>query len=89
MYDGIHLNDNVLWKVIGYGYNEEYVKNCLAQNKHNHATTTYYLAMKGYTSTPDLHKEQELQDKLNRLIWKAAKAEESEKTEMEANRKKE
>ena len=83
MYDGIHLNDNVLSKVISFGYNEEYVKNCLAQNKHNHATTTYYLAMKNYTSTPDLLKEQELQAKLNRLIWKAAKAEESEKAEQD------
>jgi hypothetical protein len=57
MYDGIHLNEDVLNKVISYGYNEEYVRNCLGQNKHNHATTTYYLAMKCFEPNPDLEKE--------------------------------
>jgi len=40
--------------------------------------------MKCFNPNPDLVKEQELQHKLNRLIWKAAKAEESEKAEQEA-----
>ena len=60
MYDGVHLNEGVIKKVVGYGYNEEYVKNCLSQNKHNHATTTYYLALKSFDEKPDLVKEKEL-----------------------------
>jgi diphthamide biosynthesis methyltransferase len=28
------------------GFNDMYVSNCLKENKHNHATTTYYLLVK-------------------------------------------
>jgi len=36
----------VLEKLIALGFKKEYVVKCINANKHNHATTTYYLLLK-------------------------------------------
>ena len=40
------FNQTVYEKLKGFGYDINYVKNCVSANKHNHATTTYYLTSK-------------------------------------------
>jgi hypothetical protein len=39
----------VLEHLDSFGFNLEYTKKCIEQNKHNHFTTSYYLMLKKYT----------------------------------------
>ncbi len=48
-------------KCVDYGYSYSKLKSALEEQKHNQLTTTYYLAMKCYSSNPDLKKENETQ----------------------------
>lgn len=55
----LHDNTTVYDKLKGFGYDVNYVKNCVSANKHNHATTTYYLlakAMRAKSNKSDLLK---------------------------------
>lgn len=77
MYECKHLNQEVIKRVVSYGFNADYVRNCLEQNKHNHVTTTYYLALKNNVQDDALQNKVN-QEKLNRLIKKAEKADKEE-----------
>ena len=44
----IPIDENVLASLKNYKMELEYVKKCLSANRHNNATTTYYLSMKKY-----------------------------------------
>lgn len=44
----IPIDENVLSSLKNYKMELEYVKKCLSANRHNNATTTYYLSMKKY-----------------------------------------
>lgn len=47
-YNRIPVDENVLQKLSGKGYDPQYVTKCVEANRHNDATTAYYLAMKQY-----------------------------------------
>ena len=67
----IMLDSIILKQVEQFGINQDYCKKCVEANKHNHATTTYYLLLKrhirnGGTSASDLSGEIFEQILLNR-----------------------
>jgi 5'-AMP-activated protein kinase catalytic alpha subunit len=44
----IPVNNFVLDKTVEYQFKKDYIVRSINQNKHNHATTTYYLLLKKY-----------------------------------------
>lgn len=44
-----HIDDEILSELEKYNFPKEYALNCLKMNKHNHATTTYYLLLEKKT----------------------------------------
>ena len=42
----IPVDENILAEVTKLGFESQYTKECLIANKHNSATTTYYLVLK-------------------------------------------
>jgi 5'-AMP-activated protein kinase catalytic alpha subunit len=42
----IPIDQNILKEAVRLGYDSEYTRECLLTNKHNAATTTYYLLLK-------------------------------------------
>ena len=65
------MNEEVLKKVVSFGIDEKYLRDSLKNNKHNHTTTSYFLALKGTGSSPELLRDKITQVKLNKLIKKA------------------
>lgn len=47
-FDKIPIDYKVLGQLEQFGFNLDYVKNCIEVNRHNHVTTTYYLLEKKY-----------------------------------------
>lgn len=45
-YNQIPIEPKILDMMKEYGFDSEYTQQCLDANKHNHATTTYYLFLK-------------------------------------------
>lgn len=41
--DTITLEANIIDKLVEIGFEKDYVVKCLQNNRHNNATTTYYL----------------------------------------------
>jgi len=54
----IPVNNFVLEKTVEYQFKKDYIVRCINQNKHNHATTTYYLLLKKYELEGKLGAEQ-------------------------------
>lgn len=44
----IPINLKILEHLTSFGFNVDYTKKCLEQNKHNHFTTSYYLILKKF-----------------------------------------
>ena len=55
----------------GYGFDPTYVTRCIQEDRHNHATTTYFLALKGTSDDTDVLRDKIAQDKLAKLVAKS------------------
>lgn len=49
--DPIPIDQHILNSLEKYKFNLDYVQKCLECNKHNHATTSYYLLLKKHLSS--------------------------------------
>lgn len=47
-YTAVPIEPRVMAELEGLGFTKEYVEKCLDANKHNHATTCYYLLLQKY-----------------------------------------
>ena len=47
-YNRIPVDENIVRKLVSIGYDGEYVTKCIEANRHNDATTAYYLTLKQY-----------------------------------------
>ncbi len=61
-----------------FGFDPEYIRRCLRSNKHNHATTTYFLTLKSCSSSHDLLRDKITNEKLAKLIKKSKKLDRKE-----------
>jgi 5'-AMP-activated protein kinase catalytic alpha subunit len=44
-YMNLQAEEKVMTKMLEFGFKKDYVVRCLDANKHNHATTCYYLLL--------------------------------------------
>ena len=59
-YNQIPIESKILEMMKEYGFESEYTQQCLDANKHNHATTTYYLFLKRLKKEGKLQCEYEI-----------------------------
>lgn len=59
-YNQIPIEPKILDMMKEYGFDSEYTQQCLDANKHNHATTTYYLFLKRLKKEGKLRWEYEI-----------------------------
>lgn len=65
-YQQIPINQDILSKLLPFGFDLNYCLSCIEANKHNHLSTTYYLLLKKYqapSQSPIIEKPQILPPK--------------------------